>query len=102
MEMIKKYKLTAIHVTHNQEEAMTISDNIIMMKEEELFKQERRKKYMTSRILFSRHIFSDDVIFFNAKKRMNTMLNFKIRLLSFPEKTRKGKLFSECVRRKFI
>lgn len=32
MSMIKKYKLTAIHVTHNQEEAMTISDNIIMMK----------------------------------------------------------------------
>lgn len=32
MKMIKKFKLTAIHVTHNQEEAMTISDNIIMMK----------------------------------------------------------------------
>lgn len=32
VKIIKKYKLTAIHVTHNQEEAMTISDNIIMMK----------------------------------------------------------------------
>lgn len=32
MKLVKKYKLTAIHVTHNQEEAMTISDNIIMMK----------------------------------------------------------------------
>ena len=32
MKLIKEYKLTAIHVTHNQEEAMTISDNIIMMK----------------------------------------------------------------------
>jgi ABC-type Fe3+/spermidine/putrescine transport system ATPase subunit len=27
-----KYGLTAIHVTHNQEEAMTISDNVILMK----------------------------------------------------------------------
>jgi ABC-type Fe3+/spermidine/putrescine transport system ATPase subunit len=32
MKLVKEYKLTAIHVTHNQEEAMTISDNIIMMK----------------------------------------------------------------------
>lgn len=32
VKLIKKYKLTAIHVTHNQEEAMTISDNVIMMK----------------------------------------------------------------------
>jgi ABC-type Fe3+/spermidine/putrescine transport system ATPase subunit len=29
---VKKHQLTAIHVTHNQEEAMTISDNIILMK----------------------------------------------------------------------
>ncbi len=28
----KKYDITAIHVTHNQEEAMTIADNIILMK----------------------------------------------------------------------
>jgi ABC-type Fe3+/spermidine/putrescine transport system ATPase subunit len=28
----QKYDITAIHVTHNQEEAMTISDNIILMK----------------------------------------------------------------------
>jgi len=28
----KKHGITAIHVTHNQEEAMTISDNIILMK----------------------------------------------------------------------
>src|SRR5680860_681028 len=32
MKLVKEYKLTAIHVTHNQEEAMTISDNIVMMK----------------------------------------------------------------------
>ena len=32
MKLVKKYRLTAIHVTHNQEEAMTISDNIIIMK----------------------------------------------------------------------
>lgn len=31
-EIVKKHQLTAIHVTHNQEEAMTISDNIILMK----------------------------------------------------------------------
>jgi len=29
----KKYGITAIHVTHNQEEAMTIADNIILMKQ---------------------------------------------------------------------
>lgn len=31
-EIAFKNKITAIHVTHNQEEAMTISDNIILMK----------------------------------------------------------------------
>jgi ABC-type Fe3+/spermidine/putrescine transport system ATPase subunit len=31
-KIVKKNRLTAIHVTHNQEEAMTISDNIILMK----------------------------------------------------------------------
>jgi len=29
----KKYGITAIHVTHNQEEAMTIADNIILMRQ---------------------------------------------------------------------
>lgn len=31
-EIVKEKQVTAIHVTHNQEEAMTISDNIILMK----------------------------------------------------------------------
>lgn len=31
-EIAKENDITAIHVTHNQEEAMTISDNIILMK----------------------------------------------------------------------
>lgn len=31
-KIVKKNHLTAIHVTHNQEEAMTISDNIILMR----------------------------------------------------------------------
>lgn len=35
-EIVEKYGLTAIHVTHNQEEAMTISDNIILMKKGEI------------------------------------------------------------------
>lgn len=30
--LVKKHGITAIHVTHNQAEAMTISDNIILMK----------------------------------------------------------------------
>jgi len=30
--IVKKHGITAIHVTHNQEEAMTIADNIILMK----------------------------------------------------------------------
>lgn len=30
--IVKKHGITAIHVTHNQAEAMTISDNIILMK----------------------------------------------------------------------
>lgn len=30
--IVKKYGITTIHVTHNQQEAMTISDNIILMK----------------------------------------------------------------------
>lgn len=31
-KIVKKNQLTAIHVTHNQQEAMTISDNIIIMR----------------------------------------------------------------------
>jgi len=31
-KIVKKNKLTAVHVTHNQEEAITISDNIILMR----------------------------------------------------------------------
>jgi ABC-type Fe3+/spermidine/putrescine transport system ATPase subunit len=31
-EIIEQNNITAVHVTHNQEEAMTISDNIILMK----------------------------------------------------------------------
>src|SRR3989339_617353 len=31
-KIVKENKLTAIHVTHNQEEAMVIADNIILMK----------------------------------------------------------------------
>ncbi len=31
-KMVKKFGLTAVHVTHNQEEAMAISDKIIVMK----------------------------------------------------------------------
>lgn len=31
-KIVKKNGITAIHVTHNQEEAMTIADNIILMK----------------------------------------------------------------------
>jgi ABC-type Fe3+/spermidine/putrescine transport system ATPase subunit len=31
-DIVKNNQITAIHVTHNQEEAMTISDNIILMK----------------------------------------------------------------------
>jgi ABC-type Fe3+/spermidine/putrescine transport system ATPase subunit len=31
--IVKKHGITAIHVTHNQQEAMTISDNIILMKQ---------------------------------------------------------------------
>jgi len=31
--IVKKHGITAIHVTHNQAEAMTISDNIILMKQ---------------------------------------------------------------------
>lgn len=31
--IVRKYGITAIHVTHNQAEAMTISDNVILMKQ---------------------------------------------------------------------
>jgi len=31
-EIVGEYQVTAVHVTHNQEEAMSISDNIILMK----------------------------------------------------------------------
>ncbi|MFC1598570.1 ABC transporter ATP-binding protein [Patescibacteria group bacterium] len=34
--IVKKYQLTAVHVTHNQAEAMTISDNIILMKNSQI------------------------------------------------------------------
>ncbi|MEA1926409.1 MAG: ABC transporter ATP-binding protein [Patescibacteria group bacterium] len=81
MNLVKKYKLTAIHVTHNQEEAMTISDNIIMMKRGRIIQTGSPKEiYRKPNSIFSAYFlgrcnfFRCDVVDKNHVKFRNTIV----------------------------
>lgn len=81
MKLVKEYKLTAIHVTHNQEEAMTISDNIIMMKRGKIVQTGSPKEiYKKPNSIFSAYFLGRcnflrcDVVDKNHAKFQNTVI----------------------------
>lgn len=92
MEMIKKYKLTAIHVTHNQEEAMTISDNIIMMKRGKVVQMGTAKEiYDKPNSIFSAY-FLGKCNFFQCEKTDEYHVKFQNATIELPVKNKKSKI----------
>src|SRR3989339_699756 len=67
-KIVKENKLTAIHVTHNQEEAMVIADNIILMKKGKIIQTgSPEEMYNRPNSIFSAN-FLGKCNFFPAKK----------------------------------
>lgn len=92
MEMIKKYKLTAIHVTHNQEEAMTISDNIIMMKRGKVVQTGTPKEiYDRPNSIFSAY-FLGRCNFFRCERDDEHHVKFQNSIIELPRENKKSKI----------
>ncbi len=67
-KIVKNNNLTAVHVTHNQEEAMTIADNIILMKKGQVVQTGTPEEmYNNPNSIFSAN-FLGKCSFFSAKK----------------------------------
>ena len=49
-EINEKYKTTLVYVTHDQNEAMTFADNIIVMSEGRLFRLEHQRIFLKDQI----------------------------------------------------
>ncbi|MBW6441054.1 ABC transporter ATP-binding protein [Patescibacteria group bacterium] len=85
MTLVKKYKLTAIHVTHNQEEAMTISDNIIMMKRGKVIQSGSPKEiYDNPNSIFSAY-FLGRCNFFRCEMIDKNTANFQGAIITLPK-----------------
>jgi len=90
MKLVKEYKLTAIHVTHNQEEAMTISDNIIMMKRGKIIQTGTPKEiYEKPNSIFSAY-FLGRCNFFRSEMQDKNTAKFQGTIIKLP-KTYQGK-----------
>ena len=75
--IVKKYKLTAIHVTHNQDEAMTISDNIILMKKGQIVQTgSPADLYDKPKTIFAAN-FMGKCSFFKAKKLTDHLAEYQ-------------------------
>lgn len=89
MKMVKEYKLTAIHVTHNQEEAMTISDNIIMMKRGKIIQAGTPKEiYEKPNSIFSA-FFLGRCNFFQCERVNDNHVKFRDTLIELPKNNKK-------------
>lgn len=76
-EIVSKNNLTAIHVTHNQEEAMTISDNIILMKKGQIIQTGSPEElYNDPKSIFCAN-FIGKCNFFAGDKIAENILNYK-------------------------
>ncbi len=85
MSLVKKYELTAIHVTHNQEEAMTISDNIIMMKKGKIVQTgSPREIYESPNSIFSAH-FLGNCNLFRCKMEGKSYARFQDAVIQLPK-----------------
>ncbi len=85
MKLVKEYKLTAIHVTHNQEEAMTISDNIIMMKRGKIIQTGTPKEiYEKPNSIFSAY-FLGRCNFFRSEMQDKNIAKFQGAIIKLPK-----------------
>ncbi len=92
VRMVKKYKLTAIHVTHNQEEAMTISDNIIIMKRGKVVQTGTPKEiYDKPNSIFSAY-FLGKCNFFQCGKADKHHIKFQNAIIELPRENKKSKI----------
>jgi len=89
MKVVKEFKLTAIHVTHNQEEAMTISDNIIMMKRGKIIQTGTpREIYEKPNSIFSAY-FLGRCNFFDCEVIDNNSVKYQNTLIKLPKHSKK-------------
>lgn len=87
-----KHHVTAIHVTHNQEEAMTISDNIILMKKGRIIQTGTPEElYDNPRSIFCAN-FIGKCNFFSGEKVSDNIIAYKEHRIKFKGKinTRKA------------
>ncbi|MCK5332848.1 ABC transporter ATP-binding protein [Candidatus Parcubacteria bacterium] len=92
MKLVKKYDLTTIHVTHNQEEAMTISDNIIMMKRGRIVQSGSPKEiYDKPNSIFSAY-FLGRCNFFRSEMVGKKTAKFQDTIIKLPKNHRKKKV----------
>ncbi len=92
MNLVKKYKLTAIHVTHDQEEAMTISDNIIMMKRGKIVQTGSPKEiYRKPNSIFAAY-FLGRCNFFRCNVVDKDHARFQDAIIEIPKRTEKKRI----------
>jgi ABC-type Fe3+/spermidine/putrescine transport system ATPase subunit len=85
-ELVKKNSITAIHVTHNQEEAMTISDNIILMKKGRIIQTgSPERMYENPKSIFCAN-FIGKCNFFIGEKTTDTTITYQNHEIKFKKK----------------
>jgi len=91
-KIVKNNNLTAIHVTHNQEEAMTISDNIILMKKGRIIQTGSPEKlYNAPQSIFAAN-FIGKCSFFAARKHSSRSVDIDGQILKMPKEIKKDRL----------
>ena len=91
-KIVKGNRLTAIHVTHNQEEAMTISDNIILMKKGSIIQTGTPEDlYNTPQSIFAAN-FIGKCNFFPARKYSPDSVSIDGKILKTKKKIKDDKL----------
>lgn len=91
-KIVKNNKLTAIHVTHNQEEAMAIADNIILMKKGQIVQTGTPEEmYNKPNSIFSAN-FLGKCSFFSAKKVSDHEVSFLGKTIKIGKKIEHAKV----------
>jgi ABC-type Fe3+/spermidine/putrescine transport system ATPase subunit len=91
-KIAKTNHLTAIHVTHNQEEAMTISDNIILMRKGEIVQTGTPEAlYDQPNSMFAAN-FIGKCNFFNARKKSPHSVEIDGKMLQLPDEVLQDKI----------
>lgn len=91
-KIVKKHQLTAIHVTHNQEEAMTISDNIILMKKGKIIQSGSPEElYDQPNSIFVAN-FIGKCNFFKVRRISDNQVNYQGKIIKVSKRVESEKL----------